>query len=69
MMVYGVDRGLFQDFGDIITVRTDRFRIYSTGEVGGAIRKIEAVVDRGYHEDQVPGPIEILYWSERVFED
>ncbi len=69
MDVTEIGKAYFQDFGDLVTVRSDRFRIYSTGEVGGAIRKIEAVVDRGYHEDQVPGPIEILYWSERVFED
>lgn len=75
----------FDDYSDFVTVRSDRFRIVSTGKVGidgnadgdledsvdtvFAARKIEAVVDRGYHKDQVPGPITVLYWSERVFED
>ncbi|MBU4310365.1 hypothetical protein KKD34_02140, partial [bacterium] len=69
MMVYGVDKGIFQDCGDFVTVRSDRFRIYSTGTVGGAIRKIEAVVDRDFHDDGTMGPITVLYWSEKVFAD
>ncbi len=77
MYVWGIDRATFQEFADIITVRSDRFRIYSTGRVTDAAgntvaaRKIEAVVDRHYHDAPIhtPGPIKILYWSERVFED
>ncbi|MCG2677645.1 hypothetical protein L6386_03700, partial [bacterium] len=60
---------------DFVTVRSDRFRIVSTGKVKDvsnnviAARKIEAVIDRGYHKDQVPGPVTVLYWSEKVFAD
>lgn len=87
MDVTGISKGIFQDHADLVTVRSDRFRIYSTGKVGidgnsdgdledsedtlFAARKIEAVVDRHYYDTpfQTPGPIEVLYWSERVFED
>jgi len=71
LYVWGIARTTFQEFGDIITVRSDRFRIYSTGRIGTTVRKIEAVVDRHYYDTpfQTPGPIEVLYWSERVFED
>ncbi len=72
-------------FGDIVTVRTNRFRIYSTGKVGidgnsdgdledsvdtvFASRKIEAVVDRDGDQNGTPGDIKVLYWSEKVFAD
>lgn len=81
----GIAKGYFQDFGDFVTVRSDRFRIYSIGKVGidgnsdgdledsedtvWAARKIEAVIDRGYHKDKTMGPITVLYWSEKVFGD
>lgn len=76
----------FDDYSDYVTVRSNRFRIVSTGIVGTdgsgdgkidpdepqdtvlALRKIEATVDRHYHEDGTMGPIEILYWSEAILE-
>lgn len=76
----------FDDYSDFVTVRSDRFRIVSTGIVGTdgdgdgkidpddpddtviAERKIEATVDRHYHEDGTMGPITVLYWSEAVLE-
>lgn len=73
----GIAKDSFDDYSDFVTVRSDRFRIVSTGKVKNAAgnvvlaaRKIEAVIDRHYHDDpSSPGPIEILYWSEKVFED
>lgn len=71
----GIAKGYFQDFGDFVTVRSDRFRIYSTGRVTDAAgntvaaRKIEAVVDRQFHDNGTMGPAKILYWSEKVFAD
>ncbi len=73
MNVTGIKREIMQQAGDVITVRSDRFRIYSTGTVGSAVRKIEAVVDRHYHDlsptFHTPGPIKVLYWSEKAFAD
>ncbi len=63
----------FDDYSDFVTVRSDRFRIVSTGKVMRdtetlAERRIEATVDRDYHDDGTMGPIKILYWSEAVLE-
>lgn len=69
MNVGDIKRMIMQQCGDIITVRSDRFRIYSTGTFGSAVRRIEAVVDRDGDEDGSKDDIKILYWSEKVFED
>jgi type II secretory pathway component PulK len=77
MMVYdpglggssGISKSTFQAMADLVTVRTNRFRIYSTGTVGSAVRRIEAVVDRDGDGNKTKGDIKVLYWSEKVFED
>lgn len=61
--------GTYQDMSDQVTVRSDRFRVVSTGKVLKGVeviaqRKIEVVVDRHFHDGG--GPMEILYWSETV---
>lgn len=62
---------LAEPFSDLLTVRSDRFRIVSEGYIPDATnpiakRKIEVVVDRDYHDDGTMGPIKILYWSEHM---
>jgi DNA uptake protein ComE-like DNA-binding protein len=68
MNVSGIKHQIFEEIADLVTVRSNRFRIETEATISPAVSKIEAVIDRDGDQDGTKGDIRILYWSEKAFE-